>query len=334
MGWRRAGGGNRLAKPPSPEACFRGLPPASASPSLDINSVKNAPLLHRLEHAGYLAVKGLLRVLPHGAARCLGGGLGELGYWLVARRRRVALKNLARVFPELDAAGRRRLARASFRHFGMALCDSLSIARFGPVELCRRLTLEGWEHLEHARRRGNGVCVMSGHLGCWEVAADTLGLYGGGFQIVARALDNPWLDRDVRQLRERFGNHLIAKRGTLRRLFQIVHGGGRLGILIDQRVRAKEGIVVPFFDCPAVASPVLARLSLRTGAPVVPIFGYALPGGRYRVVLHPPILPGDARPEPGEDESAALTRRYLELVEREIRRAPEQWMWMHDRWKV
>lgn len=329
-------GGTRLAKPLPPETHFSRLPPAPAA-SISSNpspALKNAPLLHRIEYAGYLAVKGSLRALPHGAARRVGSGLGDLAYRLVARRRRVAIENIARVYPELDPASHRRLARASFQHLGMALCDSLSIARFGPVELCRRLTLDGLEHLERARRRGTGVCVMSGHLGCWEVAADVLGLYGGGFQVVARRLDNPWLDRELSRLRERFGNQLIAKRGTLRQLFQIVREGGRLGILIDQRVRAKEGIVVPFFGHPAVASPVLARISLRTGAPVVPIFGYALPGGRYRVVLYPPIEPGDARPEPGEDESVALTRRYLERVESEIRRAPGQWMWMHDRWKI
>jgi Kdo2-lipid IVA lauroyltransferase/acyltransferase len=296
--------------------------------------VKNAPVLHRVEYAAYLAVKACLGVLPHGAVRRVGAGLGALTYRVVGRRRRVALANLARVFPELDSRERRGLARACFRHFGTIVCDSLWAGRLDGDAMRARIDLEGLEHLEDARAAGRGVCVMGAHLGCWEVVSDVLGLYAGGFNVVGRQLDNPWFDRAVRALRERFGNHLLAKRGSVRRLFEIVRDKGQLAILIDQRVGAHEGIVVPFLGHPAVASPVLARVSLRSGAPVVPIFGYTRPGGRYRVVVHPAIRPDSVTPREGEDETMALTRRCLEVVEAEIRAHPGEWMWMHDRWKM
>jgi KDO2-lipid IV(A) lauroyltransferase len=110
-------------------------------------------------------------------------------------------------------------------------------------------------------------------------------------------------------------------------MFRLLERGGRLGLLIDQRVRAAEAIEVPFFGRPALTSPIVARLSRRTGAPVVPVFGEELPGGRYRVEALPPIAP-----LPGEDD-VALTRRYLATLEERVRARPELWLWLHDRWK-
>jgi KDO2-lipid IV(A) lauroyltransferase len=118
-------------------------------------------------------------------------------------------------------------------------------------------------------------------------------------------------------------------------MLQAVRAGGWAGILIDQRVQPKEAIEVPFFGHPALTTPVLARLSLRTGAPVVPIFAFPEPHGRYRFVARPPIFPPE-RPAAGESEDSTvldLTRRYLETAEAEIRRHPEQWLWMHRRWE-
>ena len=109
--------------------------------------------------------------------------------------------------------------------------------------------------------------------------------------------------------------------------------GSRLGILIDQRVRRDDGILVPFFGRDAVTTPVLARLSMRTGAPVVPIFGFMEAGGRWRIAFREPIGPES---ESGADEAraAALTARYLAVVEHEIRQRPAEWLWLHDRWKA
>ena len=119
--------------------------------------------------------------------------------------------------------------------------------------------------------RGKGIFVLSAHLGFWEMVAPAIGLYRGTLHIVVRPADNPLLDRELRALRERFGNAVIPKRGAARRMIEVLREAGRIGILIDQRVQAREGIEVPFFGHPALTSPVLARLSLRTGAAVVPV---------------------------------------------------------------
>jgi KDO2-lipid IV(A) lauroyltransferase len=294
--------------------------------------MKNAPTLHALEYGAFLALKGALRALPHRAARPLGRAVGGLGWAVDARHRRVAERNLAIAFPAMAADERRRTARECFRHFGAVLCDTVSAARFDAVGLCARWSIEGWENLQAAEDEGRGVLIMSAHLGHWEIAAQPVGLYRGDFHVVGRPADNPWLSRELERTRERFGNRALDKRGAARAMLRVLQGRGRLGILIDQRVRLQEGIRVPFFGRDAVTTPVLAKLSLRTGAPVVPIFGFMEPAGRWRVVFRPPIEP--AREGLDDDDAVlALTRRYLAAVEDEVRARPAQWLWLHDRWR-
>lgn len=297
-------------------------------------------LRYDAEYLAYLAVRGLARLLPHRFARGLGRGIGRLAHAVLGRHRRIAADNLALALPELGEGERRRTVRACFEHFGLALADAISAARFDLVELCRRLDLEGWEHLQEAEREiarrgaGTGAFILSAHLGLWEIAAYPPGIYGGPLHVVGRPVDNPRLDRELARARARFGNRLIPKRGAARPMLRVLSRGGRVGILIDQRARPEEGIWVPFFGRPSYTTPILARLALRTGAPVVAIFGYPLPGGRYRVVLREPIWPEAAGGLEGEEAVAELTRRYLEVCEREIREHPEMWLWMHERWKT
>ena len=295
--------------------------------------MRDAPVRHRLEAALVHGLRGLLHLLPHAATRTLGRGLGAVGWHLDRRHRRVALDNLALALPELPEAERLRIARACFGHFGGALLDTLSAHRFDLVELCRRTTLEGWHLLEAAREAAapRGVFVMTAHFGFWEQAAHALGGWGGPLHVVGRPLDNPWLDRDLQELRGRFGNRLLTKRGAARGMLRAIQSGETVALLVDQRVQPHEGIDLPFFGHPAWTTPVLARLSLRLGVPVVPGFGYPAPGGRYRMVVREAIWPPTG--ESDDDEAVRrLTARYLTAMEAEIRGRPEIWLWMHRRW--
>ncbi|HSM14037.1 MAG TPA: lysophospholipid acyltransferase family protein [Thermoanaerobaculia bacterium] len=292
--------------------------------------MKNAPVRHALEYAALWPFLRLLRALPHGASRALGAGLGGLAHALDGHRRRVALGNLAQALPELPAGERARIARGSFRSIGAAFCDALSAARFDRVELCRRVTLVGLEHLAAAEAPGRGVVLLTAHYGTWEIAPQAVSQARGPLAVVGRPADNPHVDREIRALRERFGNRMLDKRGSVRELFRILRGGGRVGLLIDQRVRPEEGIDVPFFGRPALTSPIVARLALRTRAPIVLVFAEPEPEGRYRVEIHPAI-----EPEGPDDDAATyeLTRRCLEACERVIRARPERWLWAHRRWR-
>lgn len=303
--------------------------------------MKQAPLLHRLELAAYVTVRAAIHRLPHSAVRRCGGWMGALAYRLDRRHRRVTLDNLELAFPEMDAGERRRLAGRCFRHFGAALFDTVSAQRFDLVEMCRRITLEGWENVEAARRQAapRGLFAMTAHLGLWEMAAHVFGTYGGRLHVVGRPLDNPWLDRELERHRRRFGNELLSKRGSLRGMIRAIEAGENVALLIDQRVMPHEGIEVPFFGHPAVTSPVLARLSLRFGVPVVPAYSVPAPRGRYQVWFEPAIHPQEAAGAggsgggDGDDAVRALTARYMEAMEARIRQRPEQWLWLHRRWK-
>jgi len=295
--------------------------------------MKNAPVLHRVEYVAYALVRGLLRIVSHSSARKLGGGLGAIAHLLLRSRRRVAEENMRLAMPELTESEVRRMAKKSFRHLGVAFSDPLSASRFDAEEFCRRLTLEGFEHLQAAEAKGKGVFVMSAHLGCWEAAAHVVGLYQGPMDVVGRPLDNPYLDKDLASLRARFGNRLLNKRKAARGILRVIRDGGRVGILIDQRSPDEDAVEVPFFGRPCRTSAALARMSMRTGAPVVPLFGTPLPDGKYRVVFREAVEPEEGGDSRDGEAVARLTTRYMEVVEREIRQQPELWMWLHRRWR-
>jgi KDO2-lipid IV(A) lauroyltransferase len=291
--------------------------------------MKDAPARHRVEYWLFRLVDALLRTLPHAATRWLGARLGGLFYVVGRRRRRVAEKNLAAAFPAWPAARRLAVARASSRHLGANFFDTLSARRFDLRQLCGRVQLEGWEHVEAAAGGGSAFLITTPHFGHWEIAAWIVGAYFPPLSIVGRPLDNPHLDRVLTQLRTRLGNRLIPKHGAARGMLRALRAGEGVGLLIDQRVQRHEGIEIPFFGRPASTTPVLARLSIKTGAPVVPLYCYPEPKGRYRLVFHPAIEPA------GEGDAAveALTRRYLADAETAITERPELWLWAHDRWK-
>ena len=293
--------------------------------------MKHAPVRHRVEIALFELVLRLLRLLPHAASRRIGRALGTMGWSVIGRRRRVARGNLALAFPELSEAEREAIGKGAFRHFSEMAFDSMSSYRFDSRALDERITVEGWENLEKAEALGNGVLMMGAHLGTWEMAAGALSLRGRVLHVIGRPLNNPYLNRRLMELRTRFGNKSILKRGAPRASMRVLRDRGIVGILIDQRVQPQHGILVPFFGHEAYTAPLLAKLALRTGAPVVPVYGHLEPGGRYKVVVHPAI---DTDVEDSEvDVVAEITRRALANVEERIREAPSTWMWGHRRWR-
>lgn len=284
---------------------------------------------HALEYGALKTFYGLVRALPHTTVRGVGATLGGLACRLDARHRRVAMDNLAAAFPELDEPARRAMVRRCYRHFGGMLFDRLSMTRFDARGICRRTTINGWEHLLEAEAEGRGVLLLLAHFGSWEMLGDPVSIYRGPGYAIARPADNPYLDRATRRLRERFGLISVNRRGAARVALRALENGERVWILADQRVHPREGIELPFFGRQATTSTLAARLALRHGTPAVPMFCYPEPRGRFRIEVRPPIRPEGA----GREAVAALTARYVAATEEEIRRAPELWLWMHDRWR-
>ncbi|MBI2467823.1 MAG: lysophospholipid acyltransferase family protein [Candidatus Rokubacteria bacterium] len=270
--------------------------------------------------------------LPLTMSRRVGAAAGELAYWVLAGRRRVAHANLALAFgPALDPRARRRLARANFRHLGVTVFECCRLFFGPPGRMLERVRMEGVEHLKAGLAEGRGVLYLGAHFGNWELLAASQQLTGFPLSVVVRPLDNPLLEALVARARERLGVRLIPKRRALRDVQTALARGECVGIMLDQNA-GRRGVFVPFFGQQASTSRSLAVLALKTGAPVVPAFIRRLADGSHQVTLEPPIPL--ARTGELERDVAEATRRFTEAIERQVRAYPEQWFWVHRRWKT
>jgi len=286
---------------------------------------------NRFEFALFRLARLLVGVLSPAASARFGGFVGSLFYLVSRRRRRIIDFNLGLALPDLTAGERRDLAREVSRHFGRVALDAIRLQRLTPDELRAEVTVEGEANLRRVVDAGGGFFLLSAHLGSWEAAALMGGLLiPGGMAVIHRPLDNPLLDAELEGLRATFGNRALGKSNISREVLQAIKEGGAIGILIDQRPRGVD-FEVPFFGHPAKTHPVLARFVRKTGAPVVPIFGYWDAPAHYTVVFGEPVVPGDLTAE--ELEDGPLTERFMRITEDAIRRRPEQWLWYHDRWR-
>jgi KDO2-lipid IV(A) lauroyltransferase len=276
-----------------------------------------------------LPIGWALAHLPVGIALWVGRRLGDLGWWMLPRRRALAVANLQRALgSERPAAAVERLARQSFHHVGMNVAE-VCVLLFRPrAVMLARMDLVGHDHLEQAAARGKGILLLSAHLGNWELLALSHALTAFPLSIVVRPLDEPLLQRLAERFRRRSGVELIGKRRALHEIVEALRRGRMVGVLLDQNSARSEGVFVPFFRVPASTSKGLALLSLRTGAPVVPVFIRRVDGGRHRVEVDVPL------PLPADRDVLAYTAAFANVIEAAIRRTPEQWFWMHDRWRT
>jgi len=245
----------------------------------------------------------------------------------------MAHANLDRAFGDgISPAEKERIARASFAHLGLLLCDSLAFSRVDPARLEKIALFEGLEHLREAYARGKGVFVFSGHYGNWEMVALLQGYLRLPLAMVTRPLDNPFLEKKLYRYRTLSGNRVIHKRGAAREILRAIQQGWGVAIVIDQNVRGEDGIFVDFFGTPASTTPALATLALKTEAPIIPVFGVPLPDGRYRIRYLPEV---DYRPTGDRKRDILeLTQTCTRIIEEQVRREPEHWVWMHRRWRT
>lgn len=293
---------------------------------------KRGPLRNRIELGAFLLLKGLFAPLPLRAAEAVGRGAGRLYRLLDARRRRIVRENLAHAFPEKAPGELARLERAVFAHFGGLAAELLRCEKEPLESLLARVEVVGLEHARAAASSGRGVFFSSPHLGNWEWAALVTGAQGFPVTVVARPLDNPFLDARLTAMRERTGCRIVSKRDAARGLLRTLREGGLVGILADQRARPPDAVLVPFFGRPASTTTAVARFAEKTGALFLPAVCLRTAPGRYRLVFSEPIDPATFPPEDRGVE--ALTARVSALVESQVREAPEQWLWLHDRWRL
>jgi len=275
---------------------------------------------------------GVVSRLPRRAALALGRALGRILGDLDQRHVTIAVDNLRRAFPEWDESRLLRTARAVYAHFGQVLLDILWLDGRSRQEVLGLMDVEGAEHVRAAMAAGRGAILATCHLGNWELHGVGHGHAFGPIGVVARPLDNRALDRRLCAFRTAGGNTVIYKQRAVAQVLATLRAGQGVAILIDQNVQAKDGIFVEFFGRPAATTTVVAALAVKTGCALVPCHSEIQTDGRYRMVYEPALVwsPSGNR----QADIAHLTQELTRRVEAWVRQVPEQWLWIHRRWKT
>ncbi len=249
-------------------------------------------------------------------------------------RTRVSLDNLRFAFGEhMEESEIERLNRRVAMHFGEMLFEVPHILRLNHANLDRYVVLENEENLLNAMKKGKGIFVLTAHFGNWELMSAVISLcFAADGAIVARPIDFSPADRVISDLRSRFGVEIISKDRGIRKIFRAVRDNRAVGILLDQNVDWYSGVFVEFLGRQACVNKGLARMALRNGTPVVPVFSVRQPDGRYRIIFEKEVdlkRTGD-RTKDIEENTAIFTG----IIEKYIRQYPDQWFWFHKRWKT
>lgn len=273
----------------------------------------------------------ILGHLPRSLTLPLAEALGSLAFRLGKKRADVARENIRRAFPEKGAAEVDRIARRVFENIAVVIFDFFRIPWLDMKSMSRFIDFEGVEHFERAIKKGRGVMLLTAHFGNWEMMAAAVGGFLHPVDIVARELDSPVVDELVNWVRTRAGNGIISKTRAMRKLLKSLSGNGVVGILLDQNVQLADSVFVDFFGTRAATNKGPARLAASTGAAVVPIFNVR-EGARYRIMLFEELEMADTGDK--ERDTQVNTERCTKVIEDVIREYPDQWFWVHRRWKT
>lgn len=280
-----------------------------------------------IEYGVALAALKSLEWAPAGAALRLARIYVRLLDLALGRLRRVALRNLEMAMPAVTRESRNRLADGVFLSIARVLATFAKFPRIRKPELGRWIRCEGLEHVEDARKRGRGILFATAHLGNWEMSAFAYSMLVEPMDVVVRPLDNPYIDALVERRRALAGNRLILKTDPARAILKALAANRAVGILIDQNTSAQGGVFIDFFGIPACAGAGFARLAAHSGAAVIPGFALWAPEeDRYVLRFLPPV---EMRGDPVRDTQAVHS-----VLEQVIRDHPDQWLWVHRRWKT
>jgi len=286
-----------------------------------------------LEYAAVWAALKTLGILPRPVARGLAAGVAWALYATMPKLRKTAEFNLRLAFPDWGEAQRAAVIRGMVRNLGWMAAEFARLPRHTKKNIEQLVVLDGRENFLEGQRRGKGVLYLTGHIGAWELSSYAHALYGFPLHYMARPLDNVRVNALVNEFRCLSGNRPVFKNDSARTVLKILRESGTVGILADQNTMPEEGVFVDFFGKTACATTGIARVALHTDAAVVP--GYAVWDEgmqKYRLRFEPPvelIRTGDSERDVFEN-----TQKFAKVIEGIIRKYPEQWVWVHARWKT
>ena len=286
-----------------------------------------------LEYSIVWVLVQALRLPPRAVARRMGECIAWVAWVALPRLRSVGMRNLRMAYPDIEDAEREAMLRKLYRGLGWQMAEFCQMPKYTAERAAKFIEYDGLDRYLAAKARGRGVLVVTGHLGAWELSSFYHSLCGHPMGMVIRRLDNPLVDRMVNRIRCLHGNRVLHKDDFARGLLGAMRAGETVGILMDTNMTPPQGVFVEFFGRPACTASGLARVALKTGAAVLPGFMLWEPIER-RYVLHfgPELVL--ARSGDAEADAQAATQMCASATEEWIRRYPDQWLWIHRRWKT
>ncbi len=253
-------------------------------------------------------------------------------YLFSARYRLITLHNLSRAFPEKTEALLRKIARGAYKNIAIVAAEYFDLPFLTKKRVERLVQIEGYENYLAAKKKGRGIIVFAAHFGNWELQVASFPLLVEPLAVIYRPMDNAILEDITRLARTAGGNRLVNKRGAIKESTQILAAGGSIGIMADQNMNWQSGVFVDFFNRPACTARAIAGLTMATGASVLASFMVRQPSGRYRLIFAPPV----EIEQTGDPEQDILinTQKFTAILEKMIRQYPDQWLWLHHRWKT
>lgn len=285
------------------------------------------------EYTLALVILRFFGALPRSLAYRAASLLANLGFRFAARQRRTGLRNLQLALSSLSAAEHERILKGSFRNLGRLLVEFAHFPKITKANISGLVVHDGLENYLEAVRRGRGVIFMTAHFGAWELSSFAHALYGYPLKFLVRPIDNLRVESLISRYRTASGNVPIQRRSATRDVLKALRRNEAVGILFDQNTTRSEGVFAEYFGIPAATTPSVALFALRTGAAVVPgflIWDEALK--KHRLRLDPPVQ----LIETGNIDRDVLenTKRFNAILEGYVRKYPDQWLWIHRRWKT
>jgi KDO2-lipid IV(A) lauroyltransferase len=296
---------------------------------------KHGKLQIALEYALARAILSGLGVLPRSLAIAVGVSIGRLAYLLPGKLKRTGQRNLEIAFPDLPEAERSRLLHGSYESLGRLLGEFSQLPRATPEKLRPLIEYDevGLAHLREAEKSKRGIIFLTGHLGAWELHSFGWSALEYPLSFLVRPLDNPRIEEMIETVRTRFGNRAIDKQSAARQALRVLREGGTLGVLSDLNTQTREGVFVPFFGKLACTTAGIATLALKTDAVVIPTCAvWDKKKKRYFFHGDPPVEL--VRTGDHSKDVEVNTARFAAAVERMVRLYPDQWLWIHKRWKT
>ena len=277
-------------------------------------------------------IVSIVRHIPLIFRRSFAVVIARLAYYLSLKHRLIAIHNLLRSFPDRPLEEIIRLAKDSYTSSALLVADFFDVPYLNKENLHQWISIEGLDNYTNACKEGKGVLLFSAHFGNWEIGNAALAIMTQPFIFVYRIFDSPFLEKGITDVRNSYGNISLSKDNAMRPILRLLKKGATINLLIDQNVAWYDGVFVDFFGRKACTTSGLALLTSHTKAPVLPVFTRRLPDGKYLLEIGKRVEVVNS----GNRNADALinTQHFTKIIEDHIRQYPEQWFWVHQRWKT